>query len=85
MEAPNERSRRGDHDQTHQLSAVSGFKLTPRFSLNTRWRFISGAPYSQLPPQTFDSDLGQATFGYSPINGLKYASFHIPILKCVAP
>lgn len=68
--------RRSDHDQTHQLSAVGGVKLTPKVSFNARWRFVSGAPYSQLPPQTFDSDLGQASFGYSPVNGLRYAPFH---------
>lgn len=74
--------RRNDHDQTHSLSAVSGVKLTPQLSINTRWRYLSGAPYSILPPQSFDSDLGQSTFGFGPtptdrpVNTLRYSSFH---------
>lgn len=68
--------RRGDYDQTHNLSTVAGIKLTPQLSLNARWRFISGTPYSALPSQTFDSDLGQGSFGYGPINNLRYSAFH---------
>jgi TonB family protein len=68
--------RRGDYDQTHNLSTVAGVKVTPQLSLNARWRFISGSPYSALPIQTFDSDLGQESFAYSPVNTTRYSAFH---------
>lgn len=68
--------RRSDFDQTHNLSAVAGFKLTPTLSLNTRWRYVSGAPYSALPNQSFDSDLAQTSFDYSEVNLLRYSAFH---------
>ena len=71
-----EELRRSDFDQTHNLSAVAGIKITPAFSINSRWRYISGAPYSVAPTQNFDSDQGQATFAYAPINTFRYSAFH---------
>ena len=68
--------RRGDFDQTHNLSVVMGAKLTPALHLNTRWRYVSGAPYSPLPAPTFDSDQGQNNFGWGPINTSRFADFH---------
>ena len=68
--------RRNDFDQTHNLSAVAGLKLTPGLSLNTRWRYVSGAPYSSLPAKTFDSDLAQSSFSFGDVNLLRYSAFH---------
>ena len=68
--------RRGDFDQTHNLSALAGFKLMPRLKLNTRWRYVSGAPYSSLPAKTFDSDLAQSSFKFGAVNLLRYSAFH---------
>ena len=68
--------RRGDFDQTHNLSVVAGVKLTPALRLNTRWRYVSGAPYSPLPTATFDSDQGQNNFAWGPVNTLRFNDFH---------
>ena len=68
--------RLNDFDQTHNLSAVAGLKLTPSLSLNTRWRYVSGAPYSTLPAKTFDSDLAQSSFSFGDVNVLRYSAFH---------
>jgi hypothetical protein len=68
--------RRGDFDQTHNLSVVAGVKLTPALRLNTRWRYVSGAPYSPLPSATFDSDRGQSNFAWGPVNTLRFHDFH---------
>ena len=73
---PNERERRGDFDQTHSLSAVAGMKITPRFRLNSRWRYQSGIPYSPLTSSTFDSDIDQLNFGIGSVNTQRFGAFH---------
>lgn len=73
---PGDNERRGDFDQTHNLSALAGVKITPALRLNTRWRYVSGTPYSPLPTSTFDSDQGQQNFAWGPVNSLRYDDFH---------
>ena len=46
-------------------------------SLNSRWRFTSGLPYSSVPDATFDSDRGQQSFAMnSQINSLRMGTYH---------
>ena len=69
--------RMSDWDQTHQLSVLLGAKIISGLSLNTRWRFTSGMPYSDIPDRTFDSDRGQFSFATNQrINPFRMQSFH---------
>ena len=68
--------RRTDVDQSHKLSLLAGFKLTPDLSLNTRWRYWRGGAYSDLPDQLLDADRGQASFEPNLANDMRLSDGH---------
>lgn len=76
LDHPDQAERRGDFDQTHSLSAVAGVKVTPQFTVHSRWRYQSGAPYSPLRTTSFDSDQATQNFGIDAVNPYLYSAFH---------
>jgi TonB family protein len=68
--------RRSDFDQVHKFSLLGGWKILPSLSLNLRWRYISGSPYTDLNTVLFDSEQGRniATNGF--INEYQFSTFH---------
>jgi TonB family protein len=79
QDGPNAPERASDWDLTHQVSVLFGAKLVKGLSLNTRWRFTSGMPYSPVPSNTFDSDRGQQSFtlaSQNQINTLRMGQYH---------
>ena len=75
-DGPQGQARRSDEDQAHKLALVFGAKMTPRLSLDSRWRYQSGRSYDEIPVRTFDSDRAQDSFGPSRLNSARFSDFH---------
>lgn len=73
------RSERRDHpgdawrafsmDQTHNLTLVAQYKLSPTWEVGARWRYVTGNPESPYSGANYDSDAD----AYVPIQGAPYS------------
>jgi outer membrane receptor for ferrienterochelin and colicin len=54
-----------DLDQTHNINIVGQYRLTPRWELGARYRYVSGDPSTPVVDAVYDSDADV----YSPVYG----------------
>ena len=78
----NDREELYDLDRTHQVTIVLGWKITPEWTVGSRFRYATGTPYTPIvsasTPDGLDL-LGRATFipEYSEYyNSRRYPDFH---------
>ena len=55
-DGPDEPWRPFDSDQTHNLILIGQYKLTPKWSIGLRWRFVSGNPETPVTGAVYEAD-----------------------------
>lgn len=65
-----------DFDQTHILSAVASYRLTPSWEVSLRWRLVSGKPFTPITGGSFDSDLDAFQPVTGAVNSERMGAFH---------
>ncbi|MCA9527931.1 MAG: TonB-dependent receptor [Myxococcales bacterium] len=65
-----------DHDQTHNLTLVAGWRFDHRWELGARWRYVTGDPYTAIDRATFDADADAFVPGAGRYNGARLGAFH---------
>ncbi|MEE9382048.1 MAG: TonB-dependent receptor [Nannocystaceae bacterium] len=63
-------------DQTHTLSVVGGVKLPRRYRITTRFRFMSGHPYTPCVGHVFNSETGRRDCMPGVANSARLAPYH---------
>ncbi|MBD3181442.1 TonB-dependent receptor plug domain-containing protein [Candidatus Poribacteria bacterium] len=66
---PEEPWRLYSYDQTHVLTAVANYKITPSMELGGKWRYSTGTPYTPVIGATEVYNPITGTIGWNPIYG----------------
>ena len=73
---PSEDYRLFDTDQTHNLILIGHYKLTPRWSLGVRWRYVTGNPNSPVESTVYEADADRFVPVYGAVNSIRDDDFH---------
>lgn len=65
-----------DADQTHNLTAVGHYRLTPTWELGARFRYVTGSPTTEIVDATYDSDTDVYVPTYGEYNASRLRPFH---------
>lgn len=65
-----------DTDQTHNVTAVGQYRLTPTWEIGARFRFVSGNPTTPVVGATYDSDADIYVPVYGAHNSERVDAFH---------
>ncbi len=64
------------YDQTHNLSAIGHYRLTPTWDLGARFRYVSGRPTTPVVGAVYDSDADVYTPLRGPEGSARLGPFH---------
>ncbi len=65
-----------DTDQTHNLTAVGQYRLSPTWEIGARFRYVSGNPTTPVADATYDSDADVYVPIYGAHNSDRLDAFH---------
>jgi TonB family protein len=65
-----------DNDQTHNVTAVAQYRLSPTWELGARFRYVTGNPSTPVIGATYDSDADTYVADYGAHNSRRLGAFH---------
>ena len=65
-----------DTDQTHNITAVGQYRITPTWEVGARFRFVTGSPTTPVVGASYDSDADTYVPVYGAHNSERLAAFH---------
>lgn len=65
-----------DLDQTHNLTILGQYRLTPTWELGARFRYVTGNPTTPVVDAIYDSDADSYSPVYGAVNSGRVAAFH---------
>ena len=75
-EGSGEPSRLFDFDQTHNITVVGQYRITPTWEVGLRWRYVTGNPQTPYSGGSFDSDADVYVGRPGEINSDRLPAFH---------
>ena len=63
-------------DQTHNIILVAQYRLTPRWRVGARWRYVTGNPVTPINGSIFDADTDRYAPLYGEVNSDRDTDFH---------
>jgi hypothetical protein len=75
-DAPGEPWRLFDTDQTHNLIVVAQYKLTTKWTLGMRFRYVTGNPETPVESTVFEADADRFVPIYGDLNSGRFDDFH---------
>lgn len=76
VDAPGEPRKLFDFDQTHILTIIASYRFPRGWQFGTRFRLVSGNPYTAVQNGVYDSQTGGFLPIEGPINGDRLPMFH---------
>jgi outer membrane cobalamin receptor len=65
-----------DTDQTHNVTAIGQYRLTPTWEIGARFRYVTGSPSTPVEDATYDSDADTYVPVYGAANSTRLGAFH---------
>lgn len=75
-DSPEDEWRLFDSDQTHNLVVIGQYKLTPKWTLGLRWRYVTGNPTTPVVGSVYDADADRFAPVYGDVNSGRNDDFH---------
>ena len=74
-DSPSENWRPFDTDQTHNLIVLGQYRITPKWSLGVRWRFVTGNPETPVTGAIYEADRNTYVPTFGAINSSRQPNF----------
>ncbi|MGC6418378.1 MAG: TonB family protein [Bradymonadia bacterium] len=75
-DAPGEPWRLFDTDQTHNLILVGQYRITPKWTLGVRFRYVTGNPDTPVEDTIYEADADRFVPTYGAVNSARFDDFH---------
>ena len=72
---PQRKLRPFDTDQTHNLIVLGQYRITPKWSLGVRWRFVTGNPETPVTGAIYEADRNTYVPTFGAINSSRQPNF----------
>ena len=84
-DSPSENWRPFDTDQTHNLIVLGQYRITPKWSLGVRWRFVTGNPETPVTGAIYEADRNTTSPRLAPLTARDNQISRSSISESTAP